>query len=128
MLENFTILNNHNKAKVNDNLFEDIKIIETEEEKKFLHFLEKGLVSTELSVQKQKVSDERCFKHRGLWNDTVISHWSVLYIPESTIIAGVIQTTDKRNVQPDTSGCVIEPSSLPPIVGANLCWPFKVSL
>lgn len=74
MLENFTILNNHNKAKVNDNLFEDIKIIETEEEKKFLHFLEKGLVSTELSVQKQKVSDERCFKHRGLWNDTVISH------------------------------------------------------
>ena len=74
MLEKVTILNNHNKGKFNDNVFEDIKIIETEGEKQFLHFLEKGLVSTELSVQKQKVSGERCFKHKGLWNDTVISH------------------------------------------------------
>ena len=74
MLEKVTILNNHNKGKFNDNVFEDIKIIETEGEKQFLYFLEKGLVSTELSVQKQKVSGEGCFKHKGLWNDTVISH------------------------------------------------------
>ena len=45
MLEKFTVLNNHDKAKFNDSVFEDIKIIETEGGKQFIHFLEKRLVS-----------------------------------------------------------------------------------
>ena len=38
MLEKFTVLNSHDKAKFNDTVFEDTKIIETEGEKQFLHF------------------------------------------------------------------------------------------
>ena len=48
MLEKLTGINNHDKAKFNDSLFEDIKIIEAEGEKQFLHFWEKRLVSPEL--------------------------------------------------------------------------------
>ena len=50
MLEKLTVLNKHDKAKSNDRVFEDIKIIETEGEKQFLHFWEKRLVSAELSI------------------------------------------------------------------------------
>ena len=57
MLEKLTVLSNHYKAKFNDSfwrytdrVFEDIKIIETEGEKQFLHFWEKRLVSVELSM------------------------------------------------------------------------------
>ena len=50
ILEKLTFLNNHDKAKFNDRVFEDIKIIETEGEKQFLHFWEKRLVSAELSI------------------------------------------------------------------------------
>ena len=50
MLEKLTVLNNHDQAKSNDRVFEDIKIIETEREKRFLHFWEKRLVSAELSI------------------------------------------------------------------------------
>ena len=45
MLEKLTILSNHDKTNFNDRVFEDIKIIETEGEKQFLHFWEKRLVS-----------------------------------------------------------------------------------
>ena len=45
MLEKVTVLNNHDKAKFNNSVFEDIKIIETEGEKQFLNFWEKRLVS-----------------------------------------------------------------------------------
>ena len=38
------------KQTFNDRVFEDTKIIETEVEKQFLHFWEKGLVSAELSI------------------------------------------------------------------------------
>ena len=37
MLEKVIVLNNHNKVKFNDSVFEDIKIIETEGEKQFLN-------------------------------------------------------------------------------------------
>ena len=47
MLEKFMVLNNHDKAKFNDRVFEDIKIIETEGKKQFLNFWEKRLVSAE---------------------------------------------------------------------------------
>ena len=50
LLEKLTVLNNHDKAKFNNRVFEDIKIIETEGEKQFLHFWEKRLVSAELSI------------------------------------------------------------------------------
>ena len=50
MLEKLTVLNNHDKIKLNDRIFEDIKIIETEGEKQFLHLWEKRLVSGELSI------------------------------------------------------------------------------
>ena len=50
MLEKLTVLNKHDKAKSNDRVFEDIKIIETEGEKQFLHFWEKRLVSAELPI------------------------------------------------------------------------------
>ena len=50
MLDLFTVLNNHDKAKFNNGVFEDIKIIETEGQKQFLHFWEKRLVSAELSI------------------------------------------------------------------------------
>ena len=50
MLDLFTVLNNHDKAKFNNSVFEDIKIIETEGQKQFLHFCEKRLVSAELSI------------------------------------------------------------------------------
>ena len=50
MLEKLTGLNNHDKAKFNDSLFEDIKITETEVEKQFLHFWEKRLVSAKLPI------------------------------------------------------------------------------
>ena len=50
MLEKLTALNNHDKGKFNDSVFEDIKTIETEGEKQFLHFWEKRLVSAELSI------------------------------------------------------------------------------
>ena len=50
MLEKLTVLNNHDKTKFNDIVFEDIKIIETEREKQFLHFWEKRLVAAELSI------------------------------------------------------------------------------
>ena len=49
MLEKPTVLNNHDKVKFNDSVFEDIKIIETEGEKQFLHFWEKRPVTTKLS-------------------------------------------------------------------------------
>ena len=45
MMETFTFLNNHDKTKFNDSVFENIKIIETERGKQFLHFWEKRLVS-----------------------------------------------------------------------------------
>ena len=48
MLEKLTVLNNHDKIKFNDRIFEDIKIIETEGEKQFVHLWEKRLVSGEL--------------------------------------------------------------------------------
>ena len=38
ILEKLTVLNNHDKTKFNDRIFEDIKIIKTEGEKQFLHF------------------------------------------------------------------------------------------
>ena len=38
MLGLFTVLNNHYKAKFNNSVFEDIKIIETEGQKQFHHF------------------------------------------------------------------------------------------
>ena len=38
MLEKLTVLNNHDKAKFNDSISEDIKIIETDGEKPFLYF------------------------------------------------------------------------------------------
>ena len=44
MFEKLTVLFNHDKVTFNDRVFEDIKIIETEGEKQFLHFLEKRLV------------------------------------------------------------------------------------
>ena len=47
MLEKLAILNNHDKEKFS--LFEDVKIIETEGEKQFLHFWEKRPASAELS-------------------------------------------------------------------------------
>ena len=50
ILEKLMVPFNHNKAKFNDRIFEDIKIIETEGEKQFLHFWEKRLVSAELSI------------------------------------------------------------------------------
>ena len=50
ILEKLTVLNNNDKAKFNDRVFEDIKIIETETEKQFLHFWEKRQVSSELSI------------------------------------------------------------------------------
>ena len=50
MLEKLTILNNCDKAKFNDSIFEYIKIIETEGETQFLNFWEKRLVSSELSI------------------------------------------------------------------------------
>ena len=54
---------------------------------------------------KTEVSGGRYFKYGGLWSSSVISQWSVLSIPKFSIIAGLIQTTDKRKIQPDTSGC-----------------------
>ena len=50
ILEKLTVLNNHDKTEFNDRVFEDIKIIETEGEKQFLHFWEKRLVSAELPI------------------------------------------------------------------------------
>ena len=50
MLEKLTVLNNHNKTKFNDTVFEDKKIIKTEGEKQFRHFWEKRLVSAKLSI------------------------------------------------------------------------------
>ena len=50
MLEKLTVLRNHDKEKFNDSVFENIKIIESEGEKQFLHFWEKRLVSAELSI------------------------------------------------------------------------------
>ena len=50
MLEKLTVLNNHDKGKFSDSVFEDIKTIETEGGKQFLHFREKRLVSVELSI------------------------------------------------------------------------------
>ena len=50
MLDNLTVLNNHDKTQFNDRIFEDIKIIKTEGEKQFLHLWEKRLVSAELSI------------------------------------------------------------------------------
>ena len=44
------MLNNHDKAKFSDSVFEDKKVIEKEGEKQFLHFWEKRLVSAELSI------------------------------------------------------------------------------
>ena len=41
MLKKLTVLNNHDKAKFNDSVFEDIKIHETEGAKPFLHFWKK---------------------------------------------------------------------------------------
>ena len=38
ILEKLTALHNHDNAKFNDRVFEDIKINETEGEKQFLHF------------------------------------------------------------------------------------------
>ena len=38
MLEKFTVLKNHDKVRFNESVFEDIKIIETEGKKQFLHF------------------------------------------------------------------------------------------
>ena len=38
MLEKLTVLKNHDKAKFINSVFEDIKIIETEVKKQFLHF------------------------------------------------------------------------------------------
>ena len=45
MLEKLNVLNNHDKAKFDNSVFEDIKIIETKGEKQFFHFWEKRLVS-----------------------------------------------------------------------------------
>ena len=45
MFEKLTVLNNHDNVKFNDSVFEDIKIIKMVEEKQFLHFWEKRLVS-----------------------------------------------------------------------------------
>ena len=50
ILEKLTVLNNHDKAKFNDRVFENIKIIETKGEKQFSHFWEKRLVSAELLI------------------------------------------------------------------------------
>ena len=53
MLEKRILLNNHNKTKFNELNFrvsEDIKIIETEGSKPFLHFWEKRMVSVEQST------------------------------------------------------------------------------
>ena len=50
MLEKLTVLNNHDETKLNDRVFEYIKIIETEREKQFRHFWEKILVQAELSI------------------------------------------------------------------------------
>ena len=50
MWKKLTILNNHDQAKFNDSVFEDIKVTEIEGEKQYLHFWEKRLVSAELSV------------------------------------------------------------------------------
>ena len=50
MLEELIVLNNHDKAKFSDSVFEDKKVIEKEGEKQFLHFWEKRLVSAELSI------------------------------------------------------------------------------
>ena len=50
MLEKVTVLNNHDKAKFNDSISEDIKIIETDGEKPFLYFWEERLVSAEVSI------------------------------------------------------------------------------
>ena len=50
MLDKLTVLNNHEKAKFDDGVFEDIKIIEAVGENQFLHFWEKRLVSAVLSL------------------------------------------------------------------------------
>ena len=50
MLEKLAVVNNHNKSKFNESVFEDMKIIEAEGEKQFLHFWEKRPVSGEPSI------------------------------------------------------------------------------
>ena len=49
-MEKLAALHNHDKAKFNDRVSEDIKINEAEGDKQFLHFWEKRLVLSELSI------------------------------------------------------------------------------
>ena len=153
MLKKLTILNNHNRAKFNDNIFEDIKIIETEGEKQFLHFWKKRLVSAELSINvtiplnsynlpstynKKSTYDpvmtagmmtkfvdagknrrylvEKALNMEvfGIAQSLASGEFSLYYGKKSSIIAGLIQTTCTRKIQPDTSGSVIELSTLLP--------------
>ena len=151
ILEKLTVLNNNHKAKFNDRVFEDIKITETETEKQFLHFWEKRLVSSELSInvpiplnlnnlpgnynkkpsydpvmtavmmtkfvdadknRRYLVEDALNTDVFGIVQSLASVQFSLCHGTKSSIIASLIQTTDVRKIQPDASGCVIEPSML----------------
>ena len=150
ILEKLAVLSNNYKAKFNDRVFEDIKIIETEGEKQFLHFWGNRLVSTELSInvptpltsynlpgnyikksahdpamtvmmtefedagksKRYLVKDVLNTEGFGIAQSLASDQFSLYHGTKSSIIASLIQTTDTKKTQPDTSGCVIKLSML----------------
>ena len=152
MLEKLTVLYNHDKAKFNDGVFEDIKIIETEGEKQFLYFWEKRLFSVELSInvtiqlnsynllgnynkksaldpvitavmmtkfvgtgksRRDLVEDALNTEVLGIAQSLTSDQFSLYHSTKSSTIASLIQTTNTRKIQPDTSDWLIELSMLP---------------